>query len=267
MTRALRVVWLAVLLMMAGAALAAPVLAPGGPAGAPAGDALQPPGDGHPLGTDHLGRDVFSRTVWGARNTLGAAAVAGVVALTLAALTGVVAGTVGGWLDWLLMRANDVVLAFPGLLLALTIVAILRVGLWQAALAVGLALVPVYSRLVRAAVLSVRNRPFVEAARTLGGGPVWLMRQHILPNIGGELAAFATLIYAWSLLNLAALDFLGVSGSPSVPTWGRLLGEGRAYIRVAPWIALPPGLLLTLSVLAVIGLSQAWSSQPHERAR
>lgn len=263
----LRVLWIAVLLLLFGAALGAPILAPGGPSGAPNGDALQPPGDGHPLGTDHLGRDVFSRTVWGARNSLGAAALASAVALTLAVVVGVVAGTVGGWPDWLLMRANDVILSFPGLLLALTIVAILRVGLWQAALAVGLALVPVYSRLVRAAVLSVRNRPFVEAARTLGGGPVWLMRHHILPNIAGELAAFATLIYAWSLLNLAALDFLGVSGSPSVPTWGRLLGEGRAYIRVAPWMVLAPGLLLTLSVLAVIGLSQVWQSEMRERVR
>jgi peptide/nickel transport system permease protein len=143
-------------------------------------------------------------------------------------------------------------------LLALALVAILESGPVQAAVAVGIALAPVYSRLVRASILAVRTRAFIEAARTLGGGPLWVFRRHILPNIAGELIAYVTVIYAWSLLNMAALDFLGVSGGPSTPTWGRMLSEGRTYLRVAPWIALAPGVMLTLSVLAVLGLSEAW---------
>lgn len=251
-------VWLAVLALLALAALLAPLLAPGGPSGAPVGEAFVTPGDGHPLGTDHLGRDVFSRTVWGARNTLGAALLAGSIALAGSVLVGSVASMIGGWVDRVLMRGADVLLAFPSLLLALVIIAILDIGLWQAAVAVGLALVPVYARLIRAAILAVRTRPFVDVARTLGGDTLWVLRRHILPNIAGEIAAFASVMLAWSLLNLAALDFLGVSGGPSVPTWGRILGEGRPYLREAPWIALPPGMLLTLAVLAVMGLSDAW---------
>ncbi|HOA23835.1 MAG TPA: ABC transporter permease [Aggregatilineales bacterium] len=251
-------VWLAVFALIVLAALLAPVLAPGGPTGGPIEAAFLAPGNGHPLGTDHLGRDVFSRTVWGARNSLGAALLAGSIALTGALVVGSAASMAGGWVDRVLMRGADVLLAFPSLLLALVIVAILDIGLWQSAVAVGLALVPIYARLVRASILAVRERPFIDAARTLGGGPFWIWRRHILPNIAGELAAFASVILAWSLLNLAALDFLGVSGGPSVPTWGRILGEGRPYLRDAPWIALPPGLLLTLAVLAVMGVSDAW---------
>lgn len=251
-------VWASLLALLALVAVLAPLIAPSGPGGAPLDDGLLRPGNSHLLGTDHLGRDLFSRVVWGTRNTLAAALLAGGIALSLSVIIGGVAGALGGWPDSVLMRGADVLLAFPGLLLALVIVAILETGLWQAALAVGVALVPIYSRLVRAAVLAVRSRPFVEAARTLGGGPLWILRWHILPNIAGELLAYASIIYAWSLLNLAALDFLGVSGSPSIPTLGRILGEGRAYLRVAPWITLAPGVLLTLSVLAVVGLSDAW---------
>lgn len=262
MKRAVRVqawhLWLAVLILIASAGLLAPVLAPGGPLGDPIDRALLAPSAEHLLGTDHVGRDVFARTVWGIRNSLASALLAGGVALLLAVVTGSLAGMIGRWIDWLLMRTADVLLAFPALLLALTVVAILESGLWQAALAVGLALAPIYSRLVRASVLSVRTLPYVEAARTLGGGWLWIMRRHILPNIAGELAAFASVIYAWSLLNLAALDFLGVGSGPTVPTLGRVLGEGRAYLHDAPWISLAPGILLTLSVLSVMALSDAW---------
>lgn len=251
-------VWALLLAALVIIAVLAPVIAPGGPSGVPLDVAFQSPGGEHLLGTDHLGRDLFSRTVWGVRNTLASALLAGGVALVLSLIVGGVAGMLGSWPDTVLMRAADVLLAFPGLLLALVIVAILDTGLWQAAAAVGIALVPIYSRVIRAAVLAVRNRPFVEAARTLGGGPLWILRWHILPNIAGEVLAYASIIYAWSLVNLAALDFLGVSGTLSIPTLGRILGEGRAYLRAAPWIALVPGILLMISVLSVVGLSDVW---------
>lgn len=251
-------VWIVVALVIVAVAAAAPLISPAVTLYEVSTDTFLQPGPLHLLGTDHLGRDVLSRTVWGLRNSLAAAAVSTAIGLSLALALGLASGFMGGVVDWVLMRGVDVMLAFPGLLLALTVVAILESGLWQAALAVGIALAPVYGRLVRAAVLSVRSEPFVEAARTFGGGPIWIAIHHVLPNIAADLAAFVSLIYSWSLLNLAALDFLGVSGSPSVPTLGRLLGEGRTYLRSTAWMAVAPGLLLTLSVLAVIGLSGVW---------
>lgn len=215
----------------------------------------------HPLGTDSRGQDVLLRTLWATRNSFAAAALATGVTLGLAVAFGSLSGIAGGVVDWVLMRGADVFLAFPGLLLALALVAFLDTGVWQAAVAVGIALAPTYTRLIRAAVLAVRNRTYVEAARTLGGATGWIIWRHVLPNVAGEIGVFATVIYAWSLLNLSALEFLGVSGSPSTPTLGRMLSEGRAYLRVAPWVALVPGVVLTVSILAVTGLSDAWRRQ------
>ena len=254
--------WLAILGVVVGLAISAPLIAPYAPNAAQPLHQFMPPSAAHWLGTDQLGQDVLSRTIWGARNTLAAALLSTFIAFALALFIGGVAGMLGGGVDWALMRVVDVLLAFPGLLMALALVAILKSGLWQAAVAVGISLAPAYSRLVRAAVLAARTRPFVEVARTLGGGPLWILRRHVLPNISTELIAYATVAFAWSMLNMAALDFLGVSGSPSVPTWGRLLGEGRTYLRVAPWIALAPGVMLTLSVLSVMGVSDAWRRLP-----
>lgn len=261
-------VWIVVALLIVVVAICAPFISPAETLYDVSAETFLSPGPQHPLGTDHLGRDILARTVWGLRNSLTAALISTVIGLSLALVLGLASGFAGGVLDWVLMRGVDVMLAFPGLLLALTVVAILESGLWQAAIAVGIALAPVYGRLVRAAVLSVRSEPFVEAARTLGGGPLWIAVHHVLPNITADLTAFVALLYSWSLLNLAALDFLGVSGSPSVPTLGRLLGEGRTYLRSTLWMSAVPGLLLTLTVLAVIGLSGAWRAwRPAVRER
>jgi peptide/nickel transport system permease protein len=250
--------WLAVLGIVLASAALAPLAGPR-PGSQPSQAAqFLGPGAGHPLGTDSRGEDVLLRTLWAARNSFASAVLATGVALGLAVAFGSLSGMAGGAVDWTLMRGVDVFLAFPGLLLALALVAILDTGAWQAAVAVGIALAPTYTRLVRAAVLAVRSRTYVQAARTLGGSTGWIIRRHVLPNVAGEIGVFATVIYAWSLLNLSALEFLGVSGSPSTPTLGRMLSEGRAYLRVAPWIALVPGIVLTLSILAVTGLSDAW---------
>jgi ABC-type dipeptide/oligopeptide/nickel transport system permease subunit len=257
-TRRLWPVWVIVLLLLSAAALFAPYLAPYDPLRAETGDQFRPPDRRHWLGTDQFGRDVLSRALWGARYSLSSAALSTLIAMGLGLAIGGLAGTFGGWLDWVLMRGVDILFAFPGLLLALALVTLFGTGLWQVALAVGIALAPSYSRLVRAAVLSVRTRLFVEAARALGAGPWHVIWRHYLPNTAGELVTFGTVIYAWSLLDIAALDFLGLTGSPSIPAWGRMLNEGRIFLRVAPWIALGPGLMLTLSVFAVLGLSDAW---------
>lgn len=251
-------VWLGMLALIVAAALLGPPFTADGGAPLASNPAFLPPGSEHPLGTDQLGADVLTRTLLAARNSLGTAVLSTALAMLLATLVGGAAGAAGGVVDGALMRLVDVLLAFPGLLMALAIVALLRSGPLQASVAVGLSLAPAYSRVVRAAVLAVRSRPFVEAARTLGGGTWWIIRHHIVPLIRGELIAYATVVFAWATLNMAALDFLGVGGSPSTPTWGRMLADGRTYLRTAPWIALPPGVLLTLSVLSVLGLTDAW---------
>ncbi len=255
--RYLLLIWGAILWLVVLAAVCAPLL-PADPVRTNPPDQFLAPGVRYWLGSDQFGRDVLSRTLWGARASLTAAALAAAIALGLGVLGGSLAGTFGGTLDWALMRLVDVLLAFPGLLLALLLVALLGTGQWQAALAVGLSLAPPCSRMVRAAILTERVRPYVEAARVAGASWWRIAWRHMLPNVAGQLIVFASVIYAWSLLNMATLDFLGVTGSPSWPTWGRMLAEGRAYLREAPWIAFAPGILLTLSVMAVMGLGDAW---------
>lgn len=212
----------------------------------------------HWLGTDQFGRDVLSRTLWGLRFSLMSAVLAALLAVSVGVFIGGLAGAFGGWLDWALMRLVDVLLAFPGLLLAMALVAILDTGLLQVALAVGISLAPACCRVARAAVLTVRIQLYVEAARVLGADPWRIIARHLLPNAAGQIVAFATVIFAWALLDIAALDYLGLTGSPSIPTWGRMLNEGRAFLRVAPWIAFGPGFLLTGTVVTVTALSDRW---------
>lgn len=256
-SQSLLFVWGTILWLVVLAAACAPLL-PADPLHTNPPDQFLAPGAKHWLGTDQFGRDVLSRTLWGARVSLTAAALAAAIALGLGVLGGSLAGAFGGAPDWMVMRLVDVLLAFPSLLLALLLIALLGVGQQQAALAVGLSLAPPCSRMVRAAILTERVRPYVEAARVAGAGWWRIGWWHILPNVAGQLIVFASVIYAWSLLSMAALDFLGVTGSPSWPTWGRMLAEGRTYLREAPWIAFAPGTLLTLSVMAVTGLGDAW---------
>jgi peptide/nickel transport system permease protein len=256
--RCVRFLWAGLLLIIAGSAVFAPLLTAYDPMATEPANQFSPPDGEHLLGTDQFGRDVFSRTVWGARHSLASALVSTAIAVGLGLVAGGMAGSMGGRADWVLMRGVDVIFAFPSLLLAMALVAMLGVGSWQVAVAVGVSLAPTYSRVVRAAILSVKNQLFVEAARALGAGSWRIMGRHLLPNAASQISAFATAIYAWSLLNIAALDFLGLTGSPSLPTWGRMLNEGRSFLRIAPWIVLGPGIMLTLSVIAVAGLSDGW---------
>ncbi len=257
-TRYKRFLWASVLFAIASLAVLAPLVAVHDPMETEPANQFSSPGSEHLLGTDQFGRDVFSRTVWGARHSLTSAFLSAGIAIGIGLVIGGVAGSVGGRTDWVLMRGVDVLFAFPSLLLAMALVAMLGVGTWQVAMAVGVSLAPTYSRVVRTAVLSVKSQLFIEAARALGAAPWWIIWRHLLPNAAGQISSFATVIYAWSLLNIAALDFLGLTGSPSLPTWGRMLNEGRSFLRIAPWISLGPGIMLTLSVLAVAGLSDGW---------
>ncbi len=241
----------AFLVSMSLAVLLAPVLAPVQPMQVNTLNQFSPPNRTHPLGTDFLGRDVLSRLLYGGRLTLGVGLVAAAVAALPGLTLGLIAGYYDGWLDEVIARTMDVLLAIPYLLLALTIVALMGQRLEGVALGIGLAGIPGTVRVVRSAVVSLRRRPFVLAARSVGCTEARILLRHILPNVMGTLLVIATLQVGWAILNASALTFLGVGTPPGVPEWGAMLHEGRLYLRQAPWVALASGSMLTLTVLSV----------------
>jgi peptide/nickel transport system permease protein len=232
-------------------ALLAPVLATHDPRHAVPEEQFQGPSAQHLLGTDHLGRDVFSRVLYGGRRALALAGLALLVIVPAGGVIGALAGSDGRWLDMGLMVLVDALLSFPGLLLALALVAVFGTGLVQIAIAVGIAGIGSYARVVRAAVLEARTREFVAAARAVGAGPVGIFWRHILPTATPTLLAFASVALSWALLNGAALAFLGYAGDISAPDWGVMLAQGRATFRTAPWGVLAPGAALSVLVGAL----------------
>jgi peptide/nickel transport system permease protein len=242
---------LGVLALLAGAALAAPWLSPRDPIKTAPRDALKPPGSGYVLGSDQLGRDVLSRVLHGARISLVVGLVSVSIAVALGTPVGLAAGYYGGWLDTAAMRVVDVMLAFPGILLALAIVSVLTPSLPHLMVAVGVAAVPTYARLVRGSVLSAREHLYVEAARAIGCRDVPLLVRYVLPNVVAPVVVTATLGMGTAILSAAALSFLGLGSQPPEPEWGRMLSEGRDYLREAWWIATFPGTGIMLTVLAM----------------
>jgi peptide/nickel transport system permease protein len=243
--------------------LLAPILAPYGPLALSGEPPYMQPSAAHLLGTDSLGRDVLSRTLWGGRQTLSTALLGSVIAILPGLVIGSIAGFSGGWPDRLLMAGMDILLAFPNLLLALALITLLGSGSGQVALAVGLAGLPAFARLIRTTVLETRNAPYIDAAQAIGASSLRVMIYHVLPNIRSAISSYAVVSFSWVLLNGAALAFLGFSGDPGQPDWGVMLNEGRAAFRVAPWIAIPPGLAITLTVYAANRLADLW----HDRSR
>jgi len=244
-------VGLAILATLAVLAVAAPWLSARDPIRTAPRDALQPPGARFVLGSDQFGRDVASRVLHGARVSLLVGVISVSIAVGLGAPIGLVSGYYGGRLDALIMRVMDVMLAFPGILLALAIVSVLSPGLGNVMIAVGLSAVPGYARLVRATVLSAREHLYVEAARALGGRDGAILVRDILPNVVAPLIVTATLGLGGAILSAAALSFLGLGSQPPQPEWGRMLSEGRDYLREAWWISTFPGLGILLTVLAM----------------
>lgn len=238
------------LLIIVGMSLAAPSLAPYDPNAMAPASQLQPPNVNHLAGTDLFGRDVWSRLLWGGRLSLGAGVLAVALAVLPGSLVGLLAGYSGGRPDSLLMRIVDVLLAFPSLLLALAIVALLGPGLISVALAVGLAGIPRFARLVRAGASGIRAEPFIEAAQVIGCRPWRIMLFHVAPSVRGIIIPLIALELGYALLNISALSFLGLGAQPPTPEWGAMLAEGRALLRHAPWISAAPGLAITFSVLA-----------------
>ena len=209
------------------------------------------PSANHLMGTDQFGRDILSRVIVGSRNTLGLPLLAIVFAVVFGVMPGLVAGYAGGWIDSLIMRLIDILLAFPGILLALMIVAMLGTGLINIMFAIGISLVPVYVRMARGSTLSIRNEAYVEAARVLGSGSFRILTRHILPNLMGPLIVLSTTAIGWGILTGAALNFLGLGVHPPTPEWGRDLADGRNYLVTSWWITTFPGLVIMVTILAV----------------
>jgi len=244
-------VGLVILAALAAMALAAPWISARDPIRTAPREALQAPGARFVLGSDQFGRDVASRVLHGARVSLLVGLISVSIAVGLGAPLGLVSGYYGGRLDALIMRVMDVMLAFPGILLALAIVSVLSPGLGNVMIAVGLSAVPGYARLVRATVLSAREHLYVEAARALGRRDGGILVRDILPNVVAPLIVTATLGLGGAILSAAALSFLGLGSQPPQPEWGRMLSEGRDYLREAWWISTFPGLGILLTVLAM----------------
>jgi len=236
--------------LLAVAALA-PVLAPRDPLKIRPQYSLTPPGREFLFGTDQFGRDQFSRVVWGARISLRVGVIAVLISVGAGVPLGVAAGYYGGWLDLAVMRLIDLMLAFPGILLALVIVSILGPGLNNVMLAVGIYGIPSYARVVRGSVLVLRGQPFVEAAQAIGCGVSRLVARHVLPNVVAPIIVLSSLNVAGAILTSAALSFLGLGAQPPTPEWGALLNAGRDWVREAWWLTTFPGMAIMITVLAI----------------
>ncbi|MFJ1539880.1 ABC transporter permease [Micromonospora chalcea] len=239
-----------VLALLVVVGVAGPWLAPAGVNDVDVDQMLRPPSGAHPFGTDELGRDVLSRVLVAARVSLRVGAVSVGIALVAGVTLGLLAGYYRGWLDSVLMRCMDVLFAFPVLLLAVAIVAVLGPGLLTAMVAIGVVYTPIFARITRAGVLSVREQVFVRAAVSIGASDLRIMRRHVLPNIAAPLIVQTSLSLAFAILSEAALSFLGLGIQPPAPAWGRMLFDGRGFVTDAWWLGVFPGAAIFLTVLA-----------------
>jgi peptide/nickel transport system permease protein len=245
------IVGLVILTTMIVLAVLAPVLPLADPIQIDSTHALYSPGTPFLFGSDQYGRDVFSRVLYGGRISLLVGPIAVIIALVPGVVIGLVAGYYGRWLDGTLMRGIDIMLAFPGILLALAIVAVLGPSLTSLMIAVGIAAIPTYARLTRASVLSARENLYVDAARVVGARDVNILSRHILPNVVAPIIVVSTLGVGAAILVAATLSFLGLGSQPPTAEWGRMLSEGRQYLREQWWIATFPGVAIMLTVLAL----------------
>ena len=238
-------------------AILAPFITPYGALEQTPADALQSASGKHLVGTDQLGRDVFSRVLTATRVSLMVGVIAALIGTLIGVPIGLVGGYVGGALDEVLMRAMDALYSFPGILLAMAVVAAIGPGAQNVMLAVGVTTSPVFARLVRGQVLSVREMDYVNAARSTGDAPLRIMARHILPNVLAPIIVQASLAAGFAVLAEASLSYLGVGIRPPAPTWGGLLREGFPLLSYNPWLSLVPGLAISLLVLGLNFLGDA----------
>ncbi len=213
-------------------------------------NALQPPSGSHWFGTDELGRDVFSRVLVAISASMRVAVVSVAFAVVVGVTIGVVAGYRGGWIDTIFMRIVDVMFAFPVLLLALAVVAILGPGMTTTILAIGIVYTPIFARVARASTLSVRVELFVQVSRAMGTGHLYILGRHIIPNIAGPLIVQTSLSLAFAILSEAALSFLGLGIQPPEPSLGRMIFDSQGFVTLAWWMAVFPGAAIFVTVLA-----------------
>ncbi|WP_256840767.1 ABC transporter permease [Ornithinimicrobium cryptoxanthini] len=211
---------------------------------------LQPPSADFWFGTDELGRDILSRVIASAAVSVRVSLIAVSIALVVGVTVGLLAGFFGGWLDALIMRTQDVLFAFPEILLAMAIVAILGPGVTTATIAIGVVYIPVFARVTRASTLSVRTETYVRASKSLGAGPWRQMTSHVLPNISAPIIVQTSLSLSFAILSEASLSFLGLGVQPPEPSWGRMLFDSRAFFQDAWWMSVFPGLAVFVTVLA-----------------
>jgi peptide/nickel transport system permease protein len=244
--------WLGSILsaMVVGIALAAPLLAPFDPTEVFAGDPLLPPTRGYWLGTDNLGRDTLSRIIFGAQASLAVALGTVAIAQSIGIILGLLAGYFGGRLDRLTMFVMDSVLAFPTLILAMAISAMIGSGLRNIVIAVGVVSVPVFARLTRSQVIAVKAEDFIQGAQAIGASNGRIVFRHVLPNVLSPLIVQSSFTAAQAVLFEAALSFLGVGVQPPTPAWGAMLRDGYGFLSQAPWTSIAPGLAIMGAILA-----------------
>lgn len=238
-----------IILLLAVVAVFGRQLAPYDPVAMDFGAQFAPPSWQHPFGTDEFGRDVFSRVLYGAAVSFQVAFIAVAISGSVGVFLGAVAGFFGRWIDEVIMRFMDILFAFPAVLLAITVMAILGRGVGNAMIAIAIVYIPIFARVTRGAVISVRGLEYVNAARALGQGNGSIIVKHILPNALAPIIVQTSLSLAFAILAEAALSFFGLGTQPPDPSWGRMLSEGRAFLQQAPWMGIFPGLAIMLSVM------------------
>ncbi len=239
----------------------APWLAPHDPIVVDLAHKLQPPSMDYPLGTDHLGRCIFSRILYGARISLGFAMLIFISALSIGLIIGIIAGYKGGWIDQLLMRFGDGLMAIPSLLFVLGFVGIWGAGLKQVVLGLILVQWVYYARVIRGMVLSLKEQNYITAAKISGSSTWTIMRKHIIPNVLPSLAVMGTLEMGWAIMNLSSMSFLGLGVQPPIPEWGAMIHEGKSYIRTNPALMIYPGLMIMLIVVTFNLLGESLSDR------
>ena len=242
-------VGLVIILLLAIIAVLAPVIAPYGALEMIPGSRFAPPSSAHLFGADEFGRDILSRILMGTRISFSVGVVAIAAATVVGVTIGLIAGYVGGWFDTITMRLFDALLAFPAILLAIVILAVIGAGVFSVMLAVAIVHVPGFARLTRANVLVQREVDYVEAAQAVGAGTGRIVFRHILPNVTSTIIVQITVDIADAVLLMAALSFLGLGVPPPAPSWGSMLGVGRGYLMIAPWYGIFPGLAITMMVI------------------
>lgn len=242
---------LVILVMLSLVAVAAPALAPYGPTDADLMQTLAHPSGEHFLGTDQYGRDILSRLIWGTRISLKVAFAVVLLSLTLGSLIGAIAGYAGGWIERCMMVGNDILLAFPGFLLALALVAARGSSLENVILAVSIAYTPRVAAVMRSVVITIRPRPFIEASRAIGMSSARVLFRHVLPNSLPPVIVVTTVSAATAILAEAGLSFLGLGVQPPTATWGNIISDGQGYITSNPLISVSAGLCIAITVVAL----------------